>query len=84
MRYSLFHLKVCYFFRLPRCCTSPENVGLFLRNTLIRQLDIAQHLSMVGGDDTGVDVRARAEVVEDTGANGIFDELEGLLTLGDR
>lgn len=53
--------------RLERGRAFPERVRSLLLHTLVRRNEVTQHLGLVRRDDACVDIRARAEIVEDTG-----------------
>ena len=60
---------------LPRGRPTAELVVALLLHALVRLQVVAQHLGAVRGDHARVDVRAGAEVVEDTGGDRGADEI---------
>lgn len=80
----------CYFFAnnkapdglaLVRRRAPTEHVSALLFHTLVRLDEVAEHLRVRLGDDARIDVRARTQIVEDTGGDGGGDEVEGLFAL---
>ena len=65
----------------PRGGAAAEAVAALLLDALVGAHVVAQHLGVRGGDDARVDVRARAEVVEDTRGDRGGDEGEGVCAL---
>ena len=66
---------------LPRRRPPPKDVRPLLLHALIRLDEVAQEVSLGGGDDASVDVGAGTEIVEDTGRDGGRDERECFLAL---
>ena len=70
-------------FLLPLGCAAAELVRALLLHALVRLDEVAEHLRVRRGDHARVDVRARAEVVEDAGRDRGADEIEGFCSLED-
>ena len=59
----------------------PELVLALLGLALVRHLVVAQHLRPGRRNDTDVDVRTGAEIVEDTSRDGGFDQTQSFFAL---
>ena len=71
----LVNNKISNPFTLPRRRATAESVVKLLLCTLVGLDIVAQHLGVRRGDHARVDVRAGAEVVEDTGGDRGADEI---------
>lgn len=79
--YLFLHNEFPHVFFEPTRCPSPELVIFFFLYSLVRHLNISQHLCPGGSNNTGINVRAWSKIIEDTSCNSSFDEGQGFLTL---
>ncbi|KAG6826194.1 hypothetical protein H0H87_007703, partial [Tephrocybe sp. NHM501043] len=79
----LIHDEVPHALGLPCGRPPAEAVGALLLHALVGHLDVAKHFGAGAGDDACVDVGAGPKIVEDTGGDGGFNEVKGVLSLVD-
>lgn len=81
-----FYNKFPHIFLCPCRRSSPELVFTLLGRSHVAsidlKIDVTEHFGIIGSDDARVDVWTWAEIVEDTGWDGVEYEIKGFLSLG--
>lgn len=59
--------QVTYLFLREGGGTAAEPIGPFLRHTFVRFHKVSKHVGLGRGDDAGINVGARTEIIENAG-----------------